>query len=78
MTCPHRRVREHGRPHLVHGPPLPYRVAHSGVCMDCGWPVIRFSPDVEFGDWETVAGGTPPLRIRRYGQRYGTGREDAA
>lgn len=78
-VCPHRRVREHGRPQVYRGAPVAghtpdpqsrtpgYHIAHAGTCEDCGWPVLRVSEHVALGAWHTVANGAPRVRTRRYG-----------
>ena len=81
QPCPHRRVDPHGQARLVKGPPptearsshhsVGYHLVQSGRCLDCGWPVIRFSPSTALGPWEPVADGAAPLpRRRRHGERY--------
>lgn len=90
MSCPHRRVRALGEARFVKGPPpadvrpgdeklTGFHVSQSGVCLDCGFPVLRTSAHAILGAWGTVAeDARPSCKYRRDRQRYGTGRDEAA
>lgn len=53
--CPHRRVRETGRP-IVTPADVGRKIVLPGRCLDCGRKVRRKTPPVAFGPWEADEG----------------------